>query len=207
MATGTDKTKNLKQLSLLCLFFAGVFFITGLVMNTGKNYLNTVVPESEQPSVKQMKGNFKVTYEPVGPVSVDKKNTVMNFEVGQLVPLNAWSHVSIHILNANKAYITGFGEGLWHEDGYDAEGYYWEESKEHFDMKMTIPDPGKYYFKVIAERSYLKARDQYQRVQLKVTGNKGSALPLNAAGIISLIAGFILFMYANKESIQEGMEA
>ena len=106
------------------LGYAALCFVTAIIMNwgVGKTYRET------------LKSNGSM----VGPIEVQKKNTVFLIEVRQPVQYQRFSFVQGSVLNAQKQYLFGFGEELWAESGRDSEGA-WSESKQEYDHKVTLP--------------------------------------------------------------------
>lgn len=98
----------------------------------------------------------------MGPYKIDDANTILHAKVEQRMPLNTWSNVTISLLNAKKQYLTGFGDGFWHEDGRDAEGYYWNQQVNSYEAKLVVNKPGEYYLKVSPESDFSR-REKKQR--------------------------------------------
>ena len=81
------------------------------------------------------------------------KYSVYDVEIKQNHSIGGqWSYVGIELLNANKEYLFSFGDEMWYETGYDSEGS-WREYKNKYSTKITIPDKGKFFFKVNYENA------------------------------------------------------
>ncbi len=191
-----------KQLAFLLLGFGGLCLITTLFLSTGSTLLDTKFPKGNI-EVEVKKRNYKVDMGVAGPIEIDKAGKVLEMEVHHDVTTNNWSHVSVHLLDENKEYITGFGEELWHETGYDSGGR-WEEAKEQYSMNMTVPEAGTYYLKMIEETD-MKKRHLGRKARLIVSTQQGSTVHIKVAGFVSLALGFLFMMFAGKATNEEGL--
>lgn len=143
----------------------------------------------------------------IGPLVVEDGGTILDIHVYQPVPVGHWSSVTVALLDANKQYLVGVGEGLWHEEGRDYEGYYWRESETSYQGKLTVAEPGEYFFDVSTENNF-DASDR-GRASIKVDIDEGgfSPIPHRAIGLVTLILAVIvgLFRYRGtfREMVQE----
>jgi hypothetical protein len=138
-----------------------------------------------------VKGNLLTTGGEIGPIKVEKDNTVYSVKVNQKLSNSGdWSFVSGDVLGANKEYLFGFGKEFWKESGYDDEGP-WHEVVDNFDIKVTFYKAGIYYLNFNTEMSSETAGSE---VNVTAEPRKGSSLAHFTLGIFSIIIGlFILF--------------
>lgn len=134
-----------------------------------------------------------------------KKNTVVKIEVQQpILRDNNWSFVTGEILDSEQELLFSFAEELWRETGY-SEGQFWRETKNKFDLKVTLPDPGTYYIHLETERKPIRntggrVYTRFGDVYWKVTALNGSTVPIFAGGLIGLIFGVILLQIAKSRN-------
>ena len=126
----------------------------------------------------------------IGPIVVSNDNTVLEFSVKQKLNGYGWSYLDGEMLDQNKEYLFGFGYEFWHETGYD-EGR-WDQQKNKFDFKLTVPKKGTYYAHLYTEQPSYKPIGG--DIQAWITPIKGSSVPYFAAGIVGLIGGIFFFV-------------
>ena len=149
----------------------------------------------------------------IGPYEFDE-NTVLDVDVSQTLQKEGWSFVSGELLNAEEETLFGFGDELWWETGVDSEGYSWNESVRTYDLKITVPETGTFYFDFSVE-SGLKAgvrgppgaaaaapkpETYLSQINVKITKKAGSALPHLVFGIFALLAGIIVTAIGNARA-------
>lgn len=127
----------------------------------------------------------------IGPFEIEEAGTVLTARVRQTLPVNTWSSVSLGLLNAQKQYLIGFGDGLWHEQGYD-EGYYWNEAVSAFEGTVTIAEPGQYYLEATPESNLSAIQQRNNPIRVTASTQGFSSIPHFGAGIVALIAGLLL---------------
>lgn len=149
--------------AMLCLIFA-LIFSTG----SGKAY-QTTLPSS---------GGL------IGPIEIKGKNNVFQIDIKQVVNDGYWSYVDVEVLNENQEYLYSFGKELWSESGYDDEGH-WSESVNTYDMKMTVKEPGTYFFKLSTESN----QNYSANISVKIQKKLGSSLAFFTAGMIAILLG------------------
>jgi hypothetical protein len=173
-------TKNLKQITISLIVFSIVCLITAFIFNTSVQtvYYTKLSPEGGT----------------LGPLKVDKANSVYYIHVLQSVPTNNWSVVSGSVLDENKAYLFGFGKELWRASGYDSDGA-WAEARNDYETKITM-QKGTYYLQFENETSVPKPRRA--GIVVKVEQKRGSSLFFLIAGILGIIAGVIINEIANR---------
>lgn len=136
----------------------------------------------------------------VGPFHIEEGNTILHASIHQNLPVNQWSFVSLSLLDSQKKYLTGFGEGFWDEEGYDADGYYWRESEESYEAKITVAEPGDYYLEVTPESNLSSEQMSSNPIGVTVETLGFSPIPHMAAGILALIAYVVLRFFSKSGS-------
>ncbi|WP_148863611.1 hypothetical protein [Marinobacter fonticola] len=171
-----------------CLFiFAVVSLITAFILSVlgGTDKLRENVPAD---------GGI------IGPFHIEEGNTVLRANVHQNLPVNQWSFVTLALLDSQKQYLTGFGEGFWDEDGYDSDGYYWREAEESYEAKVTVAQPGDYYLEVTPESNLSASQVSGTPISVQVATLGFSPIPHMATGIIALIAYVVLRFFSRSSS-------
>lgn len=131
-----------------------------------------------------------------GPLTTKKYNETYAIRVAASLPVNTWSFVEGEVLDEEKEYLFSFGKELWHETGRDSDGP-WTESENNYTMKITLPEPGTYYFR-------FKTQGRYDVAALRVVISKryGSSLPHIMLGLFALTIGLVLNEIKNKTICQ-----
>lgn len=164
----------------ILLAFAVICFITSLIVGATT-------------SGQTVKRDLPETGGEVGPIPVDKANTVYEVKVVHNTSDQSYRFIEGTLLDRNKEYLFGFGDEMWQESGYD-DGY-WSERDNDFTVKVTIPEPGAYYFKFNSEGSSNSGRE----IKVKISRLNGSSLPHLWMGIFGLIAAIVMwFIRANQ---------
>jgi hypothetical protein len=124
-----------------------------------------------------------------GPIYVKKHRETYNIEVTANIPKQSWMFIEGEVLDGEKDYLFSFGKELWHETGYD-DGY-WVENKNNYNIKVTFPNPGRYYlnFKIDNPYSYNSSKTAFV---VAISKKNGSSIPHLWFGIITLIIGIFL---------------
>lgn len=128
----------------------------------------------------------------IGPFTVEKYKEVHEITITSSLPENTWSFIEGEVLDAEKDYLFSFGKELWHETGYDDEGA-WRESDNDYSMKVTFPNPGKFYLNIKTNGSY-----NAHAVQVTISKKRGSSIPHFVFGIFTLLIGLVLNEVRNK---------
>ncbi len=128
----------------------------------------------------------------IGPISVAKFKEVYSITISSKLPVNSWAFIEGEVLDAEKDYLFSFGQELWHETGYDDEGK-WEEAETGHKIKITFPDPGKYYLNFKTQGSSTP-----NIINVQVTKSYGSSIPHMLFGIICLVIGILLNEQRNR---------
>ncbi len=143
----------------------------------------------------------------IGPLVIEDPGTILDIQVYQPIPLGHWSSVTVSLLDAKQQYLLGLGDGFWHEEGRDYEGYYWRESETSYQGKLTIEKPGEYLIGVSTENNF--EHSDLGRAPITVDIDEGgfSPIPHRAAGILALILAIVIGLIRYRgvflEMIQE----
>jgi hypothetical protein len=176
-----SSTKN--QIGLIFLIYAAICFMTSLYFNSS--------------SGEMVKGNLLHTGGEIGPIKVEKNNTVYSVKVNQKLSNSGdWSFVSGDVLGENKEYLFGFGKEFWKESGYDDDGP-WREVVDNFEIKVTFYKAGIYYLNFKTEMSSGIAGSE---VNVTVESMNGSSLAHFTLGFISIIIGLFTLFFLNDTS-------
>jgi hypothetical protein len=177
MVSGVESNRRSqwRRLSGVCLAAAAVFLVTAFIMNinAGVNLEQKVPAE----------GGL------VGPIRIGEPFTVLEVDVQHFTPNNKWSFVTGELLDADKNYLTGFGDEMYHETGYDSEGR-WVATDYKFSSKLTVRQPGDYFLKFNVESN--APVGNLRPVNVTVEEKLASALPHLVGGVLLIIIGFIM---------------
>ncbi|MDN5848981.1 MAG: hypothetical protein L0H63_04990 [Nitrococcus sp.] len=171
----TEKQAQWRTLSGICLIAAALFLITAFVLDFGTGI----------DVVKHLPGNGGK----IGPLRIEEPYTVLEINVYQPVSDNHWSFVTGALLDANGSYLTGFGDELWHESGYD-DGGRWAETDYSYDTKLTVREPGTYYLRFTTESDANPAK--LISITVGVKEVFASSLPHLLAGIVLILIGIVI---------------
>ncbi len=108
-------------------------------------------------------------------------------------------YFSGEVLDEDKDTLYEFGKDLWHESGYDSEGY-WTESDINMEARLAFTEPGKYYIQFHTDENRMN------NIGLEIVVKKGSGIPHLMMGMYVLIIIFTLFILMNKEWVSENLE-
>ncbi len=168
------------KIARILLGFAALCLFTSLILNMN--------------SGKSLKSSVQTSGGMIGPIEVKKDFSVYSISVRQaLNEYGVWSFVSGDVLDSNKEYLFGFGKEFWSETGYDSDGR-WSEAETSYDIKITFPKKGNYYLRFNAEMSKQRAG---REIMVTVDPKRGSSLAHLVLGIISVLAGAIVWSRAN----------
>ncbi|WP_126921377.1 hypothetical protein [Rhizobium vallis] len=126
-------------------------------------------------------------YALIGPFTIDRPGQVLKVEMSIAQPaLNAWCFVEGELLDEEQDYLLSFGQELWHEKGRDDEGL-WDETEKSSEMKLTIPQRGKYYFNIKTQGNF-----RPDQIFVTLTLPYASSIPHTIFGILTLLIGVAL---------------
>jgi hypothetical protein len=125
-------------------------------------------------------------YALIGPFDVKKPDQVLKVTVDTILPQDAWSFVEGEVLDAEKDFLFSFGKELWHETGYDEDGR-WDETDNGYEMKLAIPQVGRYYLNIKTQGNHMP-----DRIRVAIARTLGSSIPHLVFGIFTLLIGIAL---------------
>lgn len=131
-----------------------------------------------------------------GPVTIDKKNEVVEIKITQRVANGHWSAIEAEVVDAKDQYLFAFSEELWFETGRDSEGP-WQEGKRNYDISVTFPKPGNYFINFSSENSRSSSVDE---IRVEASKKLGSSLAHLWLGFISLIIGVATLFFSGDSS-------
>lgn len=100
------------------------------------------------------------------------------------------------VLDEDKDTLYEFGKELWHEDGYDSEGY-WSEADRNVKASLSFTEPGTYYIQFNTDEKAMYS------ISTRIVVKKGSGIPHLMVGIYVLIFIWIFFIMLNREWVAE----
>lgn len=185
--SSSDKKQIYQKLAKLLLGFSGLCFLTSFIFNVDSG------------SGAQIKQTLPHNGGYVGPIQVNKRNSVYNIEVQKDIrQYGRWSFVGGDVLDAEKQFLFGFGQELWKESGYDSDGPWYEENTS-FDLKVTFPQSGVYYLRFKEESN----SSERGNIMVSVSPKVGSSLAHFMLGVVSLI-GMLVLLVLGAEEIKFG---
>ena len=126
-------------------------------------------------------------YALIGPFTIDRPGQVLKVEMSIAQPaLNDWCFVEGELLDEEQDYLISFGQELWHETGRDDEGL-WDETEKNSEMKLTIPQRGKYYFNIRTQGNF-----RPDQIFVTLTLPYASSIPHMIFGFMTLLIGVAL---------------
>ncbi|MGN0018145.1 MAG: hypothetical protein ACI37S_03795 [Candidatus Gastranaerophilaceae bacterium] len=134
-----------------------------------------------------------------GPIVVKQGQPKVCEIKGYMFGNNHSVYFSGEVLDADKETLYEFGKELWHEDGYDSEGY-WSESDRNMTTKLSFTEPGTYYIQFNTDNNRMKS------MQLQITTKKGSGLPHLMVGFYMLIIAGLFFVLLNRKWVCETLD-
>ena len=171
------------NLTLIVVIFSIICLITSMLLQSTYYYNKSV--------------NYLNEGQIFGPIKVQNKpiicKVIANFE-GE----NTSSYLSGEVLDENKDTLYEFGKDLWHESGYDSDGY-WSESDRKMTAYLTFKDKGTYYIQFNT--------DENNMYNISVTFQlvKNSYVAHSKAGTLALLLAMIVFYLLNASWINEKM--
>ena len=132
-----------------------------------------------------------------GPIKTDNLNQVVQIQVSQTVPMQAWSTIAGEVVDARDNTLFSFNEELWSESGIDSDGP-WTEKKNTYNLSITFTRPGEYFIEFDVESSL----NQQQPISVQARRKRGSSIPYMVIGGLAIIIGLLIsmFMHPAEES-------
>ncbi len=134
-----------------------------------------------------------------GPIVVKKGQPKICKIRSSMYGENTNIYFSGEVLDKDKDTLYEFGKDLWHESGYDSEGY-WSESDRNMEAKLAFTEPGTYYIQFHTDENMMK------NISLEIVVKKGSGIPHLMMGMDLLIILYILFILMNRKWVGENLE-
>ncbi len=179
-----QKIKNsifYNNLLLIMSIFSVIFFITAMFVD---------VPTLKTETFYDISDTKKF-----GPIVVKDKPKIYEIKTNMFSD-NTSVYVSGEVINEDDDTLFEFGKDLWHESGYDSEGY-WSESDNGMNAKITLSEPGTYYIKLNKEDN------SFPDISATFYRKSGSGIPHFMVGFYLLIITLFTFIFRNKEWIKE----
>ena len=124
-------------------------------------------------------------------------------KICKIIPRMHGDNVSVYfsgsVLDEDKDTLYEFGKELWHESGYDSEGY-WSESDRDMTASLTFSEPGTYYIQFNTEENLMK------NIYLEIKVQKGSGIPYFMMGTYLFVIMLIFFILLNRTWLAETFE-
>ena len=130
-----------------------------------------------------------------GPIKIDNKSQVYRV-TAYFSGDNTSSYISGEVLDEDKDTIYEFGKDLWHESGYDSEGY-WSESERRMSADLTFSEKGTYYIQFNTEENSMKF------IKITVQLKKGSYVAHLEVGSLALLLVLFVWIFINKKWVKE----
>jgi len=192
-----DDSINWGQVALVFVAFAFIYFVTAFYFSTtsfGKEV--------------RLKGRYDQTEKAwiFGPVSTRERNQVVEINVYDGSVKESWSYFEAELVQDEKGpALLSFGGESWHETGRDSDGY-WAAAERNNDIRVTIPDPGRYLLRIRVEGGHKTGRnigDHTARSKLMVSGRfvRGSTALFIWSGVLLLIVGVVMNELRNRTVI------
>lgn len=133
----------------------------------------------------------------VSDIAVAAPDTVLHVTVQQALLRDGWSYIAGKLIGPGHDVLLEFGHELWRESGVDRRGS-WSASHLAYDLHVTVPEPGTYQLAFEAETGHMgtmsvvPAREIADAMKVVLQPREGSAVPFRTAGLLALLAGFIM---------------
>jgi len=131
----------------------------------------------------------------VGPINITNKSTICRIQVISYAN-NYSTYISGEVLDNEYDTLYEFGKELWHESGYDSEGY-WSEGVSSLTANLTFSEKGTYYIRFYDEQKSMFA------IHIIIDLQKGSYIPHFQVGTLSLIFILLIWYFINRRWANE----
>lgn len=182
-----QKKENLffyNNLMLIVAIFCAVCFITYFTI------------ENETIAKRTYSLDENSTY---GPIEVKKGQAKLCKIRSSMYKDNQSIYFSGEVLDEDKETLYEFGKDLWHESGYDSEGY-WSESDRNMEARLAFTEPGKYYIQFHTDENMMND------ITLEIVVKKGSGIPHLMMGSYLILIVIFLFVIMNRKWVCENLE-
>lgn len=169
------------NLTLIVVIFAIICLVTSMLLQSTFYYNKTMHYLNE--------GQI------VGPIKVKNKPVICKV-MANFSGDNTSSYLSGEVLDENKDTLYEFGKDLWHESGYDSDGY-WAESDRKMTAYLTFKDKGTYYIQFNTDE-----KNMYN-ISVTIQLVRNSYVAHSKAGTLALMLAMIVFYLLNVSWINE----
>ncbi len=179
-----QKLKNKLFYNNICLIitvFCIIFLITSIILQ------NSVKVSRNDSNISE-----GMTY---GPIKITKDPKIYKINA-TFYGDNTNSYLSGEVLDEEKDTLYEFGKDLWHESGYDSEGY-WSESETNMTAYLTFSEKGTYYIQFRTDENNMR------NIGIQLTLVKGSYVAHLQFGVIMLLLVMAVFWLINRAWIIE----
>ena len=146
-----------------------------------------------------------------GPIKIEKNKPKIYIIKSSFYGNNSSTYITGEVLDENKDTLYEFGKDLWHESGYDSEGY-WSESDRNMQVKLTFSEPGTYYIQMgeeVGTSSYRAYNAHYNTASgssLQIISARSSGIPHLMIGAYFLLGAILIFIFLNPQWVGEKLE-
>ena len=169
------------NLTLIVVIFAIICLVTSMLLQSTFYYNKTM--------------NYLNEGQIVGPIKVKNKPVICKV-MAHFSGENTSSYLSGEVLDENKDTLYEFGKDLWHESGYDSDGY-WSESDRKMTAYMTFKDKGTYYIQFNTDK-----KNMYN-ISVTMQLVRNSYVAHSKAGTLALMLAMIVFYLLNASWVYE----
>ena len=133
-----------------------------------------------------------------GPIKITKDKPKIYIIKSYFFGDNSSTYIYGEVQDENKDTLYEFGKDLWHESGYDSDGY-WSESDRDMQVKLTFSEPGTYYIQMGEEGGISGS-------SLQIISARSSGIPHLMVGAYFLIGAIFIFIFLNPQWVGEKLE-
>ena len=133
-----------------------------------------------------------------GPIKITKGKPKIYIIKSHFFGDNSSTYIYGEVQDENKDTLYEFGKDLWHESGYDSDGY-WSESDRNMQVKLTFSEPGTYYIQMGEEGGISGS-------SLQILSARSSGIPHLMVGAYFLIGAIFIFIFLNPRWVGEKLE-
>ena len=133
-----------------------------------------------------------------GPIKITKDKPKIYIIKSHFFGDNSTTYIYGEVQDENKDTLYEFGKDLWHESGYDSDGY-WSESDRNMQVKLTFSEPGTYYIQMGEEGGISGS-------SLQIISARSSGIPHLMVGAYFLIGAILIFIFLNPQWVGEKLE-
>lgn len=170
------------NLILIVCIFAVINFVTAIWLNQGiyseKKFFNL-----------QEGASF-------GPIIIEKGKPRIYSIITKFNGMESSAYLSGEVQNEEGDALFEFGKDLWHESGYDSDGY-WSESDRNMRADLSFTEPGTYIIQLNTEENRLND------FNVRIVCRKGSGIPHTMVGAYLLLFVIISFCILNFHWVRE----